>query len=279
MLLVGGELADVGDNILQEGLAGLGAVAEERVDEAGFPVFFAIFTEGFGDAVGVEDESVAGMDGAFAQFAIPLFENAEDGGGGVEAVDGIIAAENECGRMAAIDVAKAAGGDVVVGEEERGERTVGSVLGKELVDDTKNIFQAILRDGALAAEIGLQIGHEESGGDAFAGDVADDQAETIGAEIEEVVIVAADGARGVAAAAIVEGRDRRTELGEKAALHFAGDFEFLSSTAFEFEFCGVGAALGFESVCDFVEAHERERVAVGIAETRGDAAPDGGFFA
>ena len=57
--------------------------------------------------------------------------------------------------MAAIDIAEAAGGHVVIGQEERGERTVGSVLGKELVDDTKNIFQAILREGALAAEIGL----------------------------------------------------------------------------------------------------------------------------
>ena len=63
MLLVGGELADVGDDILEEGLAGLGAVAEEGFDEAGFAVFVAGFVEGFGDAVGVEDEGVAGVDG------------------------------------------------------------------------------------------------------------------------------------------------------------------------------------------------------------------------
>ena len=95
------------------------------------------------------------MDGAFAQFAVPLFENAEDGGGGVEAIDRIVAAEDECGRMAAVDVAEAAGGDVVIGEEECGEGAVGRVLREELVDDAKNIFQAIVRDGALAAEIGL----------------------------------------------------------------------------------------------------------------------------
>ena len=66
MLFVGGEVADVGDDILEEGLAGLGAVAEEGFDQAGFAVFVARLVEGFGDAVGVKDEGVAGMDGAFA---------------------------------------------------------------------------------------------------------------------------------------------------------------------------------------------------------------------
>jgi hypothetical protein len=42
----------------------------------------------------------------------------------------------------------------------------------------------------------LQVGHEESGGDAFAGDVPDDEAEFVLAEIEEVVVVASDLARG-----------------------------------------------------------------------------------
>jgi hypothetical protein len=63
---VGGEVADVGDDVLEEGLAGLGAVAEEGFDEAGFAVFVAGLVERFGDAVGVEDEGVAGVDGAFA---------------------------------------------------------------------------------------------------------------------------------------------------------------------------------------------------------------------
>ena len=66
MLFVGGELADVGDDILEEGLAGLGAVAEQGFDQASFSVFVAGLVEGFGDAVGVEDQGVAGVDGAFA---------------------------------------------------------------------------------------------------------------------------------------------------------------------------------------------------------------------
>ena len=63
MLFVGGELADVGDDILEEGLARLGAVAEEGFDEAGFAVFVAGLVERLGDAVGVEDEGVARVDG------------------------------------------------------------------------------------------------------------------------------------------------------------------------------------------------------------------------
>jgi hypothetical protein len=62
-------------------------------------------------------------------------------------------------------------------------------------------------------------------------------------------------------------------------LDFVGDFEFLGGAAVEFEFGGSGAALGFEGVCDFVEADERKCVAVGIAEACGDASPDGSFFA
>ena len=180
--------------------------------------------------------------------------------------------------MAAVDIAEAAGGDVVVGEEERGEGAVGRVLREELVDGAEEAL-GLVRDGALAAEIGLQIGHKESGGDAFAGDVADDEAEAVRAEVEKIVIIAAYSAGGKAAAAIVEGVDRWTRLRKEAALDFVGDFQFLGGAAFEIEFGGGGAALGFEGVGDFVEADEGESVAIGIAEASGDAAPDGGFFA
>ena len=181
--------------------------------------------------------------------------------------------------MAAIDVAEAAAGNMVVGEEERGEGAVGRVLREELVDDAKNIFQAIVRDGALAAQIGLQVGHEKGSGDAFAGNIADDQAEAVGAELEEIIIIATYGARGITVTGIVERLNRRADLREKTALDFVGDFEFLDGAALEFEFGGGGAALGFEGVSDFVEADEGESVAVGIAEARGDAAPDGSLFA
>jgi hypothetical protein len=68
-------------------------------------------------------------------------------------------------------------------------------------------------------------------------------------------------------------------LREKTALDFVGDFELLGGAAFGFDFGGGGAAFGFESVGDFVEADEGEGVAIGIAETGEDTAPNGSFFA
>jgi len=152
-------------------------------------------------------------------------------------------------------------------------------LREELIDGAEEAPGLIEGDGALAAEIGLQIGHEKSGGDALAGNIADDQAETVGAEVKKVVIVASHGACREAVTRVVEPVDRRANLRKKAALDFVGDFEFLRGAAFDFEFCGGGATLGFEGVRDFVEADQGENVAVNVAEARGDAAPDGGFLA
>ena len=129
----------------------------------------------------------------------------------------------------------------------------------------------------MATKIGLQIGHEQRGGDAFAGNVADDQAKTIRAEIEKIVVIAADGASRVTMAGIVQPANRGTPLREKTALDFVGDFEFLSGATFGFEFCGGSAALGFERMGHFVKADEKEDVSVNVAETGHDTAPNGRF--
>src|SRR2546422_7888425 len=83
------------------------------------------------------------------------------------------------GEMAAIGVTQAAGGVVVFGEKEGGERAVGSVVAEKLVHGTQEALGLIESDGALAAQIGLEIGHQESGGDSFSGNVADDEAEPL----------------------------------------------------------------------------------------------------
>src|SRR5216684_657840 len=92
--------------------------------------------------------------------------------------------------MAAIGVAQAAGGVIVFGEEESGEGAVGCVVAKELVDGAKEALGLVEGDGALAAQVGLQVSHQEGGGDAFPGDVADDETDALAAEIQEVVIIA-----------------------------------------------------------------------------------------
>src|ERR1700694_4600535 len=94
--------------------------------------------------------------------------------------------------MATICVAQAACSAVVFGEEERGEGAIRSIFAEELVHGAQEALRLVQGNCALAAQIGLQIGHQESGGDSFSGDVADHEAEPLLAEIQEVVIIAAD---------------------------------------------------------------------------------------
>ncbi len=137
----------------------------------------------------------------------------------------------------------------------------------------------LLSDGAEAAQVGLQVGHQERGGDAFAGDVCNHKAETILAEVEKVVIIATDLAGLDADTGVFQSVERRQSLREEAGLDVFGDFEFVSGAALGFLLCGDSAALRFHGVGQLVEADEREGIAVDIAEASDDAAPDRSFFA
>src|SRR6266436_7084053 len=158
--------------------------------------------------------------------------------------------------MAAADVAEEASGIIVFGEEKSSEGAVGSVFAEELVHGTQKMIGLLLGNGAEAAKIGLQVGHQERGGDSFAGDVCDDEAEAVLAEVEEVVIVAADLASLDADAAVFESGERREGLREQTRLHVLGDFEFVGGAAFGFLLCDDGAALRFHGVGELIETDE-----------------------
>src|SRR6266404_4392333 len=106
-------MQDFGDDGSEGDLRGERAMAAEGVEEARLAEFFTVVIERFGDAVGVEGENIAGREVTFADFAVPLFENAEDGGGGVEACDGVVAAKEKRGKMAAIGETEDTSGVVV----------------------------------------------------------------------------------------------------------------------------------------------------------------------
>src|SRR6266571_840663 len=249
-------------------------MALQNFDKALLAELVVVRVVGFGDAVGVESEGIAWEKLAFSNFAIPILENPKHGGSGVEALNGVITVEQQAGEMAAIRVAQAADGIVIFGEEKGGKGAVGSVVAEQLVHGTQEPLRLIESDGALAAQISLQIGHQESGGDAFSGDVADDEAEALLTEIEEVIITAADFASLDAKAGILKSFQGRLPLGEEPGLNLFGDFEFLGDPAIGFQPVGKGAALCFDGLGHFIEAHQRKGIAVKIPETSKDAAPN-----
>lgn len=95
MLFVWAELANFVDDRSEQGLGREGAVAAQGFDEAFLSEFFAGIVKGFCDAVGVESEGITGKELALPNFAIPLFEDAENGGGGVKTLESIVAAEEK----------------------------------------------------------------------------------------------------------------------------------------------------------------------------------------
>jgi hypothetical protein len=123
----------------------------------------------------------------------------------VKAFDFAVVPEDDGSEVAAVGVAEAACGVVVVGEEDGGVGRVGGVLEEESVDGLEEELRFVAGEGELAAKVGLEIGHEKSGGDAFARDVSDDEAEPLVTEGEEVVVVAANVAGLDTDAGIVEG--------------------------------------------------------------------------
>ena len=177
--------------------------------------------------------------------------------------------------MAAVSVAEEAGGVVVVGEEDGGVGAVGGVLVEEAVDGLEKAVGLVAGEAELAAKVGLEVGHEECSGDAFAGDVADDEAEAAVAEREEVVVVAADVAGLDADSGVVEGFERGERLGEETGLNLPGDLKLLCGATFGLDFFDCVAALALDLASDRVGAEEFEGVAVDVVEACDGGSEDG----
>ena len=205
---------------------------------------------------------------------MPLLEEAEDGGGGVEAIDLSVVAEKDGTEVAAVGVAETALCVVVVGEEDGGVGGVGGAVEEEAIDGLQEELGFVAGEGELAAEVGLQICHEEGGGDAFAGDVSDDKAETLVAEGEEVVVVTAYVAGLDADAGVVKGFEQREGLGKEARLDLLGYFELLRAAALRFDAFGCLAALTLDLASDLVGAEELEGVSVDVVEASDNASEE-----
>ena len=131
---------------------------------------------GFGDAVGEGEEDVAGVDGESGLVVGGAGEEADYCSGGFERNGGAVA-EDVRGVVSGVDVGEEAGGGVVFGVEEGGVAVGGGGVVDEAIDLGDEGGERTLLQAGDAAEAGAEAGHEEGGGDAFAGDVAEGDGE------------------------------------------------------------------------------------------------------
>src|ERR1700676_5504262 len=136
--------------------------------------------------------------------------------------------DQEGRQVAGVGVTQSAGGAVVDGDEEGGEAVVAGVA-HEMVVQAGDQFGGAEMLGAgsenLAAQRGLQAGHEQGGGNSLSGDVRNRNGDVRGTELNEIVVIAADGARGFADGFDFDTGNVRDLLRKKLILDFAGDGE------------------------------------------------------
>src|SRR6266852_781087 len=227
-------------------------MAAQRLDEALFSELLVCVVEGFGDAVGVEDQGISDGELAFSDRALPAVEKADYRAGGIQGFEGVIAPKNDSRKVPAIRVAQAPRRVVVFDEEEGGEVSGGRVLAEKPIDGLQEplgllygkggVWAARIR-GAQVAQVRLKVCHQERCGGSFARDVTDHEAEAVAAEREKIVVIATDGPGLYADAGVFERAEFGLRLRKKPRLHFSGVFQFQGGHAFGFESLDVLAAL------------------------------------
>src|SRR5208282_1829316 len=97
---------------------------------------------------------------------------------------GAVSAEEQRGVVTAIGVFKLARVVVVHSEEERGIAVIGRVFVEKLIDGFQEARKIIERTRVTAAQVGLQVGHQQRTGNALPGNVGQDEGEMPGGVIE-----------------------------------------------------------------------------------------------
>src|SRR5258708_39530029 len=89
----------------------------------------------------------------------------------------------------------------------------------------------------LAAERRMQAGHQKRGRNSLPRYIGDGDGDMRGAELNEVIVIAADRTRGLANGLNLDTRSRWQSAREKLVLHFASDGNFiLQASALVFHF-------------------------------------------
>src|SRR5580765_1292051 len=97
--------------------------------------------------------------------------------------------------MSTVSVAQALRLVVIFGKEEGGVGVVGGIVIEQLVDRSQKPLRIIPCDRTLAAQVRLQIRHQEGASDSLPCNVAEHQPDPLSAQVEEVIVIASHLAR------------------------------------------------------------------------------------
>src|SRR6516164_4677510 len=147
LLLVGAVAAHLVEYSSHEQPRRQTTMASQTIQKAMLTELFAVAIKGLGDTVGVEHQRVTCEKPGLANRTFPLLEESEDGGGGVEALQMVIAAEKQGRQMPAIGVTQTPGLIVVFRKKEGSVRPVGCVLAEEAVNGSQKEFGLVDRHG------------------------------------------------------------------------------------------------------------------------------------
>src|SRR6185295_14612266 len=176
--------------------------------------------------------------------------------------------------MATIHIAEATSSIIVFRKEQRRVRAFGRVLIKEPVNRTEEPLQFVNRDRALSAQVGLQVGHQEGGGNSLSRDVPNHKSNPATTQIEKVVIITADLPGLNTYTRVVQRGKRWQRLREKPGLHLLCDFQFLGGASLGLQLLGRCTPLRIKCLAHLIKAHKRERILVDVFEARKHPSPN-----
>src|SRR6266481_6018921 len=176
--------------------------------------------------------------------------------------------------MSTVSVAQALRLVVIFGKEEGGVGVVGGIVVKQVVDGSQQALRIIPGNDALASQVRLQIRHQQGASDSLTCNVAEHQADPLSAQVEEVVVIAADLVSLTAETRVFECFQSGERLREQSCLHLFCNREFMCGAALRFQLLGCRASLLLYCLRHFVEADQCESVSIDIFKPCEYSAPD-----
>src|ERR1035438_5467971 len=125
--------------------------------------------------------------------------------------------------MSAIYVAQVPRPVVILGKEQGGVGAFRRILVKQTIGQLQEALWLIECDSTLAAQIRLQVGHQERGRDSFSRNIAHYQPKPILTEIKEIVIITAHLACLDTSSRVIERANRWKRLRKEPGLHLLGN--------------------------------------------------------